>query len=280
MAVEFSRNITFGQYLDLGSPIHRLDPRAKQLATGALMLAVLLTRTFGGVAVVFVAALLIQRLSRVPLAYLLRGMRALVFTMLVIAAFQILFYPATPEEALWRWGVLSLSWAGVLQALLTFCRVVLLYYLVNTLLFVTPLMDLADGTEIMLEPLKRLRVPVNELVMTMVVALKFVPLLVAELERLVKAQAARGVRFDQGGPLVRARRLGAVLIPLFVGALSRAEVLTIAMEARCYRGGAPAGAPPRTKRRTLTFRRADMAALALAFAFAAAAVTVSRGLGI
>jgi energy-coupling factor transport system permease protein len=279
MAVEFSRNITFGQYLDLGSPVHRLDPRAKIVGAGALMLALLLTRTFGGVAVALVAVGLALAASRVPLGYLLRGMRALVYTMLFLAAFQILFYPATPEQALWRWGVLSFSWAGVLQALLTFCRVVLLYCVVNVLLLVTPLMDLADGVEIMLEPLKRLRVPVNELVMTMVVALKFVPLLVSELERLIKAQSARGVRFDQGGPVARARRLGAVLVPLFVSALARAEVLATAMDARCYRGGAR-GAPARTKRRALAFRRADALALLLCLGAAAAAVWVSRGMGV
>ena len=273
MAIELSRNLTFGQYLDLGSPVHRLDPRAKLLGVGALMTAVLITRSFGGVAVMVLAAAVILRFSRVPLGYLLRGMRPLVYTMLVIALFQLLFYPATAEQALWRWGLISLSWAGAAQALLTFCRVVLLYFLVNTLMFVTSLMDLADGTEILLDPLKRLRVPVNELVMTMVVALKFVPLLVAELERLIKAQSARGVRFDQGGPLVRARRLGAVLVPLFVNALARAEVLTTAMNARCYRGG-----QGRSKRRVLTFRRADLVALLVALAFAAATVVVSRGL--
>ncbi|MEN9937631.1 MAG: hypothetical protein RLZZ387_4210 [Chloroflexota bacterium] len=275
MAVEFSRNITFGQYLDLGSPVHRLDPRAKLLGAGALMIALLLTRTFGGVAVALAAVAIILSVSRVPLGYLLRGMRALFYTMLIIGVFQVLFYPAAPDEVWWRWGVLSLSWAGVREALLIFCRVVLLYCVVNVLMFVTPLMDIADGTEIMLEPLKRLRVPVNELVMTMVVALKFVPLLVAEMERLIKAQAARGVRFDQGGLLARGRRIGAVLIPLFVGALGRAEVLATAMDARCYRGG-----QGRTKRRTLAFRRADGLALLFCLAFAAAALLVSRGLGI
>lgn len=274
MAVEFSRNITFGQYLDLGTPVHRLDPRAKLLGAGALMLAVLLTRTFGGVAVALVAVALAIAVARVPLGYLLRGMRALVLTMLVVGAFQVLFYPAG-DDALWRWGIVSISWAGALQALLIFCRVVLLYCIVNVLMLVTPLMDIADGTEIMLEPLTRLRVPVNELVMTMVVALKFVPLLVGEMERLIKAQAARGVRFDQGSLLVRAGRVGAVLIPLFIGALARAEVLATAMDARCYRGG-----QGRTKRRTLTFRRADALALLLCLACATAAVYVSRGLGL
>jgi energy-coupling factor transport system permease protein len=275
MAIEFSRNITFGQYLNLGSPIHRLDPRTKILAVAALMFAILLTRTFGGLAVALGGAALIFAFARIPLGYTLRGMRLLFNTMLVIFVFQVLFYRASPERMLWSWWILSFSWDGVWQGLLTLIRVVLLYYLVNTLMFTTPLMDLADGMEIMLDPLKRLRVPVNELVMTMVVALKFVPLLVAELERLIKAQTARGARFDQGNLLERARKLSAVLIPLFVNALNRAEVLTTAMDARCYRGGRG-----RTKRRVLTFRRADRLALALALLIAAGTIVVSRVIGV
>jgi energy-coupling factor transport system permease protein len=275
MAIEFSRNITFGQYLDLGSPIHRLDPRTKIIGVAVLMLALLVTRTFGGLAVALLSAALIFAFARIPLGYTLRGMRLLVNTMLVIFALQVLFYSAPPERTLWSWWIFSFSWDAVLQGLLTLLRVVLLYYLVNTLMFTTPLMDLADGAEIMLDPLKRLHVPVNELVMTLVVALKFVPLLVAELERLVKAQIARGARFDQGSLLARARTLGAVLIPLFVNALGRAEVLTTAMDARCYRGGRG-----RTKRCVLTFRRADRMAIGLALLLAAATIVVSRVLGV
>jgi energy-coupling factor transport system permease protein len=138
-------------------------------------------------------------------------------------------------------------------------------------MFTTALMDLADGVEIMLEPLKRVRVPVNELVMTFVIALKFVPLLVAELERLIKARTARGDRFDKGGFIERGRKVGQVLIPLFVNALGRAEVLTAAMDARCYRGG-----QGRTKRRVLTMGRADWQALAVAVALCIAALLANQ----
>src|SRR6266540_1120778 len=136
MAVEFSRDITFGQYLDLGSPIHRLDPRTKILAWGALMLATFLVRTsFAGYAVLVVAAALIQAVS--------------------------------------RWWILSISTDGLRQGLVLLVRVVLLYYWTSTLMYTTPMMDLADGTEIMLDPIKRLRVPVNELVLVMVIAIRF-----------------------------------------------------------------------------------------------------------
>jgi energy-coupling factor transport system permease protein len=270
MAIEFSRNITFGQYLDLGSPVHRLDPRIKIVSTAALMVALLLARSFVAVGVIFLAAVLIQTISRIPVGYTLRGMRLLANTMLIIFTFQVLFFRG-PEPPIWSWWIVSISWSGIMQGLLTLARVLLLYYLTTTLMFTTALMDLADGFEIMLDPFKRIGLPINELVMTMVVALKFVPLLVSEVERLVKAQAARGASIDHGGVAERARNLAAVLIPLFVGALARAETLTTAMDARCYRGGRG-----RTKRRVLILRPPDLLALALALLFAAASMLAAR----
>lgn len=273
MAVEFSRNITFGQYLDLRSPIHRLDPRTKIVGVALLMLATFLVRSsFAGYAVLFGAIAIIQLISRIPLGYVLRGMRLLFSTMLIIFIFQVLFYPnPSPAGTFWQWGILSISTDGLLQGVVFLVRVVLLYYWTSTLMFVTPLMDLADGLEVMFDPLKRLRVPVNELVMVAVIALKFVPLLVAEIERLVKAQAARGERFNQGNLIERARKVGGILIPLFVNAFNRAEVLTTAMNARCYRGGRG-----RTKRRLLRFNRIDALALLIVTLLAAGAVALSR----
>ena len=273
MAVEFSRNITFGQYLDLRSPIHRLDPRTKIVGVALLMLATFLVRSsFAGYAVLFGAIAIIQLISRIPLGYVLRGMRLLFSTMLIIFIFQVLFYPnPSPAGTFWQWGIISISTDGLLQGVVFLVRVVLLYYWTSTLMFVTPLMDLADGLEVMFDPLKRLRVPVNELVMVAVIALKFVPLLVAEIERLVKAQAARGERFNQGNLIERARKVGGILIPLFVNAFNRAEVLTTAMNARCYRGGRG-----RTKRRLLRFNRIDALALLIVTLLAAGAVALSR----
>ncbi|NTU81418.1 MAG: energy-coupling factor transporter transmembrane protein EcfT [Chloroflexales bacterium] len=270
MAIEFSRDITFGQYLNLGSPIHRLDPRVKIVAVGLFMFALLVTRNFYGLGLAFAAAALIQIVARIPLGYTLRGMRLLVNTLLFVFIFQVLFFPS-PSNPWWQWWILSLSWDGIYQGLLILARVLLLYYFTSTLMFTSALMDLADGVEIMLDPLKALRVPVNELVMTFVIALKFVPLLVAELERLVKARAARGERFDQGSMIERGRKVGAVLIPLFVNALQRAEVLTTAMNARCYRGG-----QGRTKRRVLRMRGADWLALGIAVLLAAGVILLGR----
>lgn len=275
MSFEISQNITFGQYLNLGSPLHRLDPRAKLLGVVALMTAVMVCRTPGGLGVGLLAALLIQLVGRIPLGYTLRGLRLLVITMLFLFVFQVIFYQVPPTQALWSWGVLSFSWAGLLYGTLMVVRVVLLYHLTTTLMFTTTLMDLADGVEIMLKPLSWLGLPVNELVMTLVIALKFVPVLVGDLELTIKAQMARGAAFDQGSLLARARTIGAALVPLFINALGRAEVLTAAMHARCYRGG-----QGRTKRRVLTLRPADGLAFGLALGLAGGAIWLSCGLGL
>ena len=272
MAIEFSRDITFGQYLNLGSPVHRLDPRTKMLGLAVLMAVILGTRSLLGLAAVLIGAAVIQRVARVPLGYTLRGLRLLIGTLLILFVFQTLFFQAPPEQTLWRWWIIAFSWPGVLYGLLLLTRVLLLYHLTTLLMFTTPLIDLADGSEVMLGPLKRVGVPVNELVMTLVIALKFVPLLIAELERLIKAQTARGARFDRGNVFERARTLGATLIPLFVSALSRAEVLAVAMNARCYRGG-----QGRTKRRSLRFRRADGLAFGFVVLVAASALVLGRG---
>jgi energy-coupling factor transport system permease protein len=270
MAIEFSRDITFGQFLDLGSPIHRLDPRTKLVGAIVLMATVLAARSFLVLLPVIVILAAIQVLSQIPLSYTLRGMRLLAGTVVIIFVFQVLFY-AAPADPLWRWGVVSISWAGIIQSLQIVARVLLLYHLTTTLMLTTSLVDFADGTEIGLSPLKRIGLPVNELVMTMVIALKFVPLLVSELERLVKAQAARGDSYDQGGLFQRAQKIGALLVPLFVSALARAEVLTTAMEARCYRGGRG-----RTKRRVLRFSTGDAIALLAVFATAASSFAIGR----
>lgn len=258
MAVEFSRSVTFGQYLDLRSPVHRLDPRTKMAAFGLLLVTLFLIRGFAGFGVVLVLVAIVQATSRIPLGYTLRGMRLLLTTLSIILVFQIVFYPnPRPDTIWWQWGPLSLSGDGLRQGGLILVRVVLLYYLTTTLMFTTPLTDLAAGLEKTFSPLKSL-LPINELVMTLVIAIKFVPLLVAELERLVKAQAARGVALDQGGFVQRTRKLVPLLVPLFVNAFGRAEVVTQAMNARCYRGGAG-----RTTRRLLQFRPTDGLALLL-----------------
>jgi energy-coupling factor transport system permease protein len=265
MAIEFSRNITFGQFLNLGSPINRLDPRSKIIATGLLIFAALLINSYLAMGILALCIFLILFVARIPLGYTWRGMRLLLIAAGFFFIFQVLFHPnPAPETVWWQWGYLSLSLDGLSYAGLMFLRVLLLYLLISTLMFTTSMMDLADGVEILLDPLKRLGLPINELVMVMVIVLKFVPLLVGEIERLLKAQAARGSSIDSGSLKERAQSLGAILVPIFINALQRAEVVATAMEARCYRGG-----KGRTKRRVLHFGRNDAIALAVIVLFVA-----------
>jgi energy-coupling factor transport system permease protein len=278
MSFEFSRNVTFGQYIDVKSVVHTLDPRIKMLCVGVMMICTFMTRGFVSIAPLIVLALLIQVTTRIPVGFTLRGYRLLFRTMLFFIPFQILFYRAAPgvePHVYWQWWVLSVSYEGILNSLFILCRVITLFHAVNMLMFTTTMMDLSDGAEIMLEPLKRLKFPINEIVMTMTIALKFVPLLITELERLIRAQVARGVRFDQGGALARARKLVPVLIPLFVNALGRAEVLIVAMNARCYRGG-----EGRTKRRTMHTHSRDLVALLIVILLAASGAAIGRSMGI
>lgn len=278
MTLEFSRNVTFGQYIDVPSFIHRLDPRFKITAIVIIMICVFMTRGFISIAPFLVLSLLIQFSSRVPVGYTLRGYSLLVRTMMILIPFQILFYrvPDTIEATYyWQWWIVSITKEGIVNGLYIFTRVIVLYHMMNMLMFTTTMIDLSDAVEIMLDPLTKLKFPINELVMTMTVALKFVPLLITELERLIRAQMVRGVQFDQGNAIQRARHLGSVLIPLFVNALNRAEVLIVAMNARCYRGGAG-----RTKLRTMHAHPRDGIMLLIVTALAVSGAYIGRSMGI
>ena len=178
--------------------------------------------------------------------------------LLFILAFQVLFYPGEVSEYLWRWGILSVSTEGLRAAGILGLRVIFLYYVTTMLMLTTSLVDLTNGLELIFGPLQRLRVPVNELVLVFVIAIKFVPIFIEEVERLARAQTARGVPFDEGGALTRARRIGRLLVPIFISGFARADTLTIAMNTRSYRGGRY-----RTKFRQMRASLSDWLALML-----------------
>ena len=237
--LELQRNVIFGQFIDTGSPIHRIDARIKLVATFVFIVASFLIDSFLGFALILPLLALIQFVSRVPLGYVLRGSRFFLGFLVFILFFQVLFYPGeVPEYSyLWRWGFLSISTEGLYTAGILGLRVVFLYYVTTMLMLTTSLVDLTNGLELIFGPLQRLRVPVNELVQVFVIAIKFVPIFIEEVERLARAQTARGVPFDEGGAFKRARRLGRLLVPIFISGFARADLLTTAMNTRSYRGG-------------------------------------------
>ncbi|HET6687865.1 MAG TPA: energy-coupling factor transporter transmembrane component T, partial [Rubrobacter sp.] len=209
----------------------------KLAATFVMLVASFVIDDFLGFAVALALLALIQIVSRIPLGYLLRGSGFFLGFLLFILACQVLFYPGEVSEYLWRWGILSVSTEGLRAAGILGLRVIFLYYVTTMLMLTTSLVDLTNGLELIFGPLQRLRVPVNELVLVFVIAIKFVPIFIEEVERLARAQTARGVPFDEGGAIKRARRLGRLLVPIFIGGFARADVLTTAMNTRCYRGG-------------------------------------------
>jgi energy-coupling factor transport system permease protein len=258
--LELQRNVIFGQFIDTGSFIHRMDSRIKLAAVFAMLVASFLIDGFLGFAVVLPLLVLIQVVSRVPLTYVLRGSAVFLGFLLFILFFQVLFYTGDVPESgyLWRWGVLSISTEGLRSAGILGLRVIFLYYVTTMLMLTTSLVDLTNGLELIFGPLQRLRVPVNELVLVFVIAIKFVPIFIEEVERLARAQTARGVPFDEGGAIKRARRLGRLLVPIFIGGFHRADLLSTAMHTRCYRGGRY-----RTKFRQMTAGPSDWLALVL-----------------
>ena len=275
--LELQRNVIFGQFVDTGSFIHRMDARIKILATFVFIVASFLVNSFVGFAVALALLVLIQIVSRIPSGYLLRGSRFFVAFLIFILFFQVLFYPGEVSEGgyLWRWGVLSVSTNGLYTAGILGLRVIFLYYVTTMLMLVTSLVDLTNGLELLFGPLQRLRVPVNELVLVFVIAIKFVPIFIEEVERLARAQTARGVPFDEGGAITRARRIGRLLVPIFIGGFARADVLTTAMNTRSYRGG-----QQRTKFRRMKAAPYDWLVLALVIVWMAAAWLLPGALNI
>jgi len=259
--LELQRNVIFGQFVETGSFIHRVDARVKIAATFVLLVASFLIDDFLGFAVILPLLVIIGVVSKIPLGYILRGSRFFLAFLIFILAFQVLFYPGgdVPESSyLWRWGILSVSTEGIYTAGIIALRVILLYYVTTMLMLTTSLVDLTNGLELIFGPLQRLKVPVNELVLVFVIAIKFVPIFIEEMERLARAQTARGVPFDEGGAITRARRIGRLLVPIFISGFARADTLTIAMNTRSYRGGRY-----RTKFRQMHASPSDWLALTL-----------------
>jgi energy-coupling factor transport system permease protein len=269
---ELLRNVTIGQYLPTGSVVHRLDPRFKLLAFLPLVAAASYVATYVGNFILLAAALLLLLISRVPMGYALSGVRPALPVILVLAIMQIVVPPQPflgDQEActvLLSWGFISLTDCTVRLVVVSALRFFQLILLTNLLTFSTTTTELAHGTESLLRPLQRIGFPAHELAMIVTIALRFVPTLARELERIMKAQVSRGADFGGQGRLRfirQTRHLLPLLVPLFLNALRRAEELILAMEARCYVGGRG-----RTRLMQLQSRPADVLALLLVVGFA------------
>lgn len=271
--IELSRNVTFGQYINNNSTLSRMDPRTKIFCFVLLIALVCYLNSFSAFVLCLLFCAALQWMSRISTSYVLRSFKPFIPFLIFIFCIEVLFYQNPPHtHLLWQWSFLTISRIGIITSVLTIIRVLFLYYLTSMLTFITSLIDLTDGSEALLSPLQKIGFPVNPLVMVMVIAFKFVPIFVAEIERLMKAQTARGVRFDQGNFIQRTTKIAPLMIPLFVSGFKRASQLSVAMEARCY--GNHKGWR-RSKRRELHFMRFDALVLASTLLFCALAILLN-----
>lgn len=276
--MELGRNVTLGRYIPGDSFVHGMDPRLKLCAWGVFAVGLFLPGSFSAMLVMTLALAVIVAVSDVPVGYLLRGLRPMLPFLLFIYVFQLLFSRSLYAESTniwWSWGIFAVTGEGATRSTLVIIRVVLLYLSVTTLTLTTTIMSLVDALERMSSPFRRIGVPNQELALAFAIAIRFVPGLVQEAEKLMKAQASRGASMDVGGPVRRIRARLPVLVPLIVGTLARSHDLTSAMHARCYRGG-----EGRTKRREVTATFSDWAALAAMVALMVLVLSMRFALGL
>ena len=266
------KDITLGQYFPGDTPIHRLDPRTKILLTILYIAALFTANTPGGYVLAFLALAAVTALGRIPPRAMLKGLKPLIFIMIFTGVLNLFF--TAGDDYLFRWGVVKITRAGAKNAVAMVVRVLLLVSGTFLLTYTTSPLSITDGLELLLTPLKKLKVPVYELSLMMSIALRFIPTLIEETDRIMSAQKARGADLESGGLIQRARALLPLLIPLFVSAFRRADELATAMECRCYNGG-----EGRTRMKVLHMGRGD----ALAFLLGAllfAGIILLRRMGV
>jgi energy-coupling factor transport system permease protein len=268
---EFQRFITIGQYLPTQSPIHRLDPRTRLVAAGLLLVAITAAPRLLGLALSIVVVVCLMRLARIPLRYAWKGIIAPLPFILILVALQILLSPRSEVQPWVAYGPLRISEAGVINGVKILLRFPALILTITLMSACTTTTEAVRGLDNLLRPLAKLGIPVQDFILMVQVALRFLPLLAREAERIAKSQASRGADWGtgRGGLLARARQALPILVPLFLVSLTRAENLALAMEARGYRGQAG-----RTSLVTLHFQRRDALALLLIAALTAAILIV------
>lgn len=248
------KNVTIGQYILRDSVIHKLDPRMKIVITMLLVVGLFFVKNFWGFLGIAFFILGIIMLAKLSLKTIIRGLRPIIFIVSFTLIIHLLF--TRGGDTLLQWGIVRIDSVGVFTGFFMASRIIILISFTSLLTLTTSPIQLTDGLEQLLNPLKRIGVPAHELAMMMTIALRFIPTLLEEAEKIMKAQKARGADFESGNILQRARSLIPLLVPLFLSAFRRADDLAMAMEARCYRGG-----KGRTKMKELTCKYQDWLAL-------------------
>lgn len=262
------RDITLGQYYQTDSVIHRLDPRVKLVTTICFIISLFIVDNFIGYLIAGIFLAVVIKLSKVPVKYMLRGMKSIVFLLLIAVVFNLFLTPGEVVVTFWK---IKITMEGIRQAVFMAIRLVFLIMGSSVMTLTTTPNNLTDGMEKLLNPLKIFKVPVHEIAMMMSIALRFIPILLEETDKIMKAQIARGADFESGSLIKKAKSLVPLLVPLFISAFRRANDLAMAMEARCYRGG-----EHRTKMKPLIYKKRDILAYGVVSCYLALCIAIGR----
>ena len=257
-------SITLGQYYQTDSVLHRLDPRVKLVGTFTYLISLFIVYSFAGYALAALFLFAMVKLSNVPFRYIVRGMKTILFLLLITVVFNLFL---TPGEVIWKAGIFKITKEGVSFAARMAIRLSLLILGSSIMTLTTTPTQLTDALETLMNPLKKVHVPVHEIAMMMSIALRFIPILMEETDKIMKAQIARGADFESKNLVKKIKSLVPLLVPLFISAFRRANDLAMAMEARCYRGG-----DGRTKMKPLVYTAKDRIAYLILLAFFAACI--------
>ena len=263
------RDITIGQYYPAQSPIHKLDPRVKLFATLIYIIALFSYKGIAGVLFIVAALAAVIKISKVPFKFMVKGLKSIIILLLFTACFSVFFTQG--EYTIWEYGILHISDTGLINAATMMIRLVLLIIGTSLMTLTTTPNQLTDGLEKSLGFLNKIHVPVHAIAMMMSIALRFIPILIEETDKIMKAQMARGADFESGNLLQRVKNMIPLLVPLFVSAFRRADDLAMAMEARGYRGG-----EGRTKMKPLIYHKRDYIAYGCIAAYMVISIVVGR----
>ncbi|MCU6698072.1 energy-coupling factor transporter transmembrane component T family protein [Laedolimicola ammoniilytica] len=261
------RDITLGQYYPADSILHKLDPRVKLVTTIVFLIALFVADDWVGYLVATVFLVAVIKLSKVPFHFMVKGLKAIFFILLITMFFNLFLTPG--DVVLVQIWKLKITDKGLHTAIFMAIRLIYLILGSSVMTLTTTPNDLTDGLEKLMSPLKKLHVPVHEVAMMMSIALRFIPILLEETDKIMKAQIARGADFENGNLIQKAKNLVPLLVPLFISAFRRANDLAMAMEARCYRGG-----EGRTKMKPLVYAKRDYYAYGVVALFMAAIIAV------
>ncbi len=262
------RDITIGQYYPADSLLHRLDPRTKIVCTLLYVISLFLFSNLTGYLIATVFLCMMIWLSKVPVFFIFKGIRAILFLLIITVVFNLFLVPGEPVVTIWK---LTITDKGIRTAVFTAFRLVYLIFGSSLMTLTTTPNQLTDGLERLMNPLRIVKVPVHELAMMMSIALRFIPILLEETDKIMKAQIARGADFESGNLVKKAKSLVPLLVPLFVSAFRRATDLAMAMEARCYRGG-----NGRTKMKPLVYQPRDYIAYGVTILYIVAIAVAVR----